>query len=436
MSMLHQHGGPLAGRYDALIVDLDGVLYRGNERIDGAPDVIERVHGLGTPLLFVTNNSSRTPEQVAERLRSLGFRAEPREVLTSAMATAAMLRREGSEGRTAFVVGERGIREALADAGIRVLDGEPGRADMVIVGWDRSADYDKLRTAALLVQRGARLVATNADASYPAPDGLWPGAGALLAAITTTTGATPVVVGKPAPPMLEAAAELTGAHRPLLVGDRPETDIGGAASVGWDSLLVFSGVATPADLLWTPALPTYVGSDISAVLRDLPAARFRTAAEGDVPAIEALLEASGLSTTRVADRLDSTVVCAAPGDSGHLLATAALELAGDYPILRSVAVEAGSRGTGLGQLAVAHAVRHARALDARLVALFTESAAAFFAKLGFNDVSRHRLPEPVRNSRHASEECATIAGAMTLELDRAPHLPSGLGTDQPQAPPT
>src|SRR2546426_300991 len=119
----------------------------------------------------------------------------------------ALLRREGASGRTAFVIGERGIREALEGAGVVLVDGEPERTDLVVVGWDRDADYAKLRTASLLVERGARLIATNADASYPASDGVWPGAGALLAAVTTTTGAQPTVVGKPARPLFEAAAE-------------------------------------------------------------------------------------------------------------------------------------------------------------------------------------------------------------------------------------
>src|SRR5207247_8437981 len=137
------------------------------------------------------------------------------------------------------------VRTALAAVGILVVDEPSAGADLVVVGWDRSVDYDKLRNASLLVERGARLVATNADASYPAPDGLWPGAGAILAAITTTTGATPdAVVGKPNPPLFEAAAARAGGGRSLVVGDRLDTDVAGAAGLGWDSLLVLTGVAT------------------------------------------------------------------------------------------------------------------------------------------------------------------------------------------------
>src|SRR5207249_4941262 len=210
----------LALRYDAIFFDLDGVLYRGDQAVPAAPAVVERIRGLGRSVLFLTNNSARTPQQVAGRLERLGVVAHPEEILTSALATAALLRREGETGRSAFVIGERGIREALEGIGVDVLDGDHESADLVVVGWDRSLDYPKLKTACLLVERGSRLVATNPDTSFPAPDGLWPGAGAILAAITTTTGAAPTIVGKPARPMFEAAAELTGATKPLVVGDR------------------------------------------------------------------------------------------------------------------------------------------------------------------------------------------------------------------------
>src|SRR5439155_16185437 len=148
-----------------------------------------------------------------------------------------------------------GVREALQQVGIRLVDGEPDRTDLEVIGWDRAVDYAKLRTASLLVERGARLIGTNPDASYPAPDGLWPGAGALLAAVTTTTGATPTIVGKPGRPLFEAAAEAVGASRPLVVGDRLDTDVAGAAAMGWESLLVLSGASRPGGLIRGDVLP-------------------------------------------------------------------------------------------------------------------------------------------------------------------------------------
>jgi HAD superfamily hydrolase (TIGR01457 family) len=234
--------GRVADRYDALLVDLDGVVYRGDDRVPEAAPALAAARDRGGRLLFLTNNSSRTAEGVAQKLVGAGVPAGAGDVLTSGAATAALLGRSG-EVRTAFVIGEEGVRGALTAVGIRVLDGEPDRADAVVVGWDRSVDYPKLRTAALLVQRGARLIATNADRTYPAPDGLWPGAGSILAAVTAATGAIPTVVGKPHRPLFEAAAERTGSARPLVIGDRLDTDVDGAAAMGWDSLLVLTGAS-------------------------------------------------------------------------------------------------------------------------------------------------------------------------------------------------
>lgn len=407
--------GVLADRYDALLIDLDGVVYRGDQVIEAATRALPEVRGRGARVLFLTNNSARTQDQVAEKLRGLGIAAEPEEVLTSAVATAAMLRREGTEGLTAFVIGERGIREALEQTGIKLLDGEPKRADLVVVGWDRSVDYAKLRAASLLVERGARLIATNADPSYPAPDGLWPGAGAILAAVTTATGAHPVIVGKPARPLFEAAAAATGATNPLMVGDRLDTDVGGAASMGWDSLLVLSGAARHEDLLRSSVLPAYVADDISALLDDLPLVRLRAPGEADVPDLRALLTSSGLRPDDVGDRLDHAVVAEPTREPGEILATARLqdvEEAGEgmwarRGLLRSVAVRADLRGKGLGQLVTAEAVRAGRARGITEVYLFTETAERFFQRLGFSAVDRENLPPQVALTARADQECAT-----------------------------
>ena len=415
---------PVASRYDSIFLDLDGVVYRGDQAVPGASEVLEQLRALGVPLLFLTNNSSRTPEQVATKLTGLGMRADPSEVLTSAMATAAMLRRESAAGQTAFVVGEQGVRDALSAAGIHLLDGEPDQADLVVVGWDRSFDYAKLRTAALLVQRGARLVATNADATYPAPDGLWPGGGAILAAVTTATGATPTIVGKPARPLFEAAADATGARRPLVVGDRLDTDVAGAEGVGWDCLLVLTGASRLEDLLRTDHLPAYLSQDLRALLGEVPPARFRAATPSDVAAVKGLLALAGLSTEGVEDRVAGTVVSAdetaAGQHSAGLAATACVERAGGFGILRSVAVRPDLRGEGLGALAAACAAREARRQGLQQLWLFTETAQPFFARLGFRPVDRNALPEEVRRSRQALSDCPATAVAMSADLGATP----------------
>jgi glycerol 3-phosphatase-2 len=413
----------LADRYDALLIDLDGVVYRGDQVIPAAAQTLPEVRSRGARVLFLTNNSARTPGQVAEKLRGLGIAAEPEDVLTSAVATAAMLRREGAEGLTAFVIGERGIREALEQTGIELLDGEPQRADLVVVGWDRSVDYAKLRAASLLIGRGARLIATNADASYPAPDGLWPGAGAILAAITTATGAQPLIVGKPARPLFEAAAEATRATNPLMVGDRLDTDVGGAASMGWDSLLVLSGAARSEDLLRSSVLPAYVAADLSALLDDLPLVRLRPPGEPDLPDLKALLTSSGLRADDVGDRLEETVVAELHRDPGVIVATACLqdverpgaEMAARTGLLRSVAVREDLRGKGLGQLVTAGAVRACRSRGITEVFLFTETAERFFRRMGFSAVDGERIPPQVALIARAAEECPTAVG-MGLSL--------------------
>jgi GNAT superfamily N-acetyltransferase len=305
-----------------------------------------------------------------------------------------------------------------------------------VVGWDRSVDYDKLRTASLLVERGARLVATNPDTSYPAPDGLWPGAGAILAAITATTRATPTIVGKPARPMFESAIEHTAARSPLVVGDRLDTDVAGAAAMGLDSLLVLSGASRPSDLLGPHLAPTYVGDSVSALLEEVPPARFRPAGPQDVEAVSTLLERSGLSATGLERRLAETLVCPLPprtgpdkatpnppgaagnaaSDTEAIAATVCVEQLGGFGLLRSLAVRKDVRRKGLGVLAVAAGVRMARHRGLRAMALLTETAAPFFEALGFRSVPRAELPRAIATSSQAAEECAESATAMLLEL--------------------
>jgi glycerol 3-phosphatase-2 len=251
----------IADAYDTFLFDLDGVIYRGTEVVPGAPDAVARLREMGKGIAFVTNNSGRTPEAVATKLTGLGIPAVRDDVETSALVTASLLASRGVS--EAFVVGERGIRQALEDVGIAIVDGDVQRAQVVVVGWDRQMDYTKLRTASLLVERGATLVATNADASYPAPDGNWPGAGALLAAIETTTGRRAEVVGKPHAPIMLAALERAGGGRPLVIGDRLETDIAAAVGVGWDSMLVLTGIAEAGDVAASSFAPTWVAKDLS-----------------------------------------------------------------------------------------------------------------------------------------------------------------------------
>jgi HAD superfamily hydrolase (TIGR01457 family) len=407
-------GAALVDDYDAVLFDLDGVLYRGSDDVPGAAEAVADVRGRGVRVAFVTNNSSRTPEQVSAKLTEHGIEALPDEVTTSAMATADVL--AGRGGATAFVIGESGIREALRGAGLTIAPDDADRADFVVVGVDSTVTYARLRTAGLLVQRGAALIATNADASYPAPDGLWPGAGALLAVITTTTGRVPEeIVGKPHPALFRSALERAGGTRPLVVGDRLDTDIDGAAGAGWDSLMVLTGVSTDADLIGAPNLPTYLAPDLSALGR--PGASIRRAGDGDAGAIEALLTAARLQTDGVGERIPETIVVERDGE---VVGTVALELFpehgdGGRPAvahLRSLAVAESERGARLGTLLVAHAVRLACERGAPAVHAVTETAASFFERLGFEPTGRRdTLPAPILSTPMVEETCSASSTA-------------------------
>ncbi|MGH2685426.1 MAG: HAD-IIA family hydrolase, partial [Actinomycetota bacterium] len=234
----------LADGYAGILLDLDGVLYRGDDPVPPAAETVEELRGRGRRLVFVTNNSARTPDQVADRLSRMGISATADEVVTSAQATADLLRRtssDGIDGASAYVIGRHGIRDALAGMGIRLVDGDAGRATYVVIGWDADVSYESLRRATLQVRAGARLVATNADASYPAPNGeLWPGAGAILAAVETASGTRATVAGKPYRPLFDTAMERLGTRDVLMVGDRIETDVLGAVDAGIEAALVLS----------------------------------------------------------------------------------------------------------------------------------------------------------------------------------------------------
>ena len=256
----------IADRYDAFLFDLDGVLYRGDEPIEGAAGTVATLRSLGKGLAFMTNNSSRTPEAIAAQLTGLGIEARGDEVETSALATAELLRSRAVA--SAYVVGEEGLRDALAAAGLSVVDGNAADADSVVVGWDRGFDYAELATACVLIQRGATLVASNADATFPAADGLvLPGTGAIIAAIQTATGAHAEVVGKPNAPIFRAALDRAGGGRPLVIGDRLDTDVEGARRLGWDSVLVLTGITTKADLDSNDP-PTYVVERLDRLIED------------------------------------------------------------------------------------------------------------------------------------------------------------------------
>jgi HAD superfamily hydrolase (TIGR01457 family) len=403
----------LADRYEAFLLDLDGVVYRGDVPIPGAGEAVQELRRRGRRVVFITNNSARTPEAVAATLESLGVPASSDDVVTSAQAAVPLVRDLiGSEG-TVFAVGEEGVLAALKEEGITILQGEPERADAVVVGWDRRADYEKLRVASVLVQRGARLVATNADASYPAPGGeLWPGTGALLAVIEETTGTTATIAGKPHAPLFDAAVQRVGTSNALVIGDRLETDVAGAAAAGLDAALVLTGAARLPDLLDRDALPVAILEDLSQLFKERPHVRIRSAPPGHEDGIRALVKEAGLAETESGGSASDGSAVVAEAD-GAPVATATVRTQNTDAYLHSVVVRPSDQGLGLGTLIVAAAVGEARRQGASRCLLLTETASGFFSKLGFEPIARDGMPAWVLE---LARECATSAAPMSRRL--------------------
>jgi 4-nitrophenyl phosphatase len=240
-----------------LLVDLDGVLYRGPAPLPDAQRFMSWLRARNVSFRLVTNNATLTPVQYVEKLAGMGIEVRAEDIFTSALATALYLDDHGTDGRRAFVIGEDGLLEALRAVDVEPVDIDP---QWVVVGLDRRLTYQKLATAALALESGARFVGTNPDTSYPTESGLVPGAGAILAALRVTTGVEPVIIGKPQPLMLELATrQLGGTKRDTaMLGDRLDTDIAGAAAAGMPSILVLTGVSTRSDLSTSPDQPSLV----------------------------------------------------------------------------------------------------------------------------------------------------------------------------------
>lgn len=225
----------------ALIVDMDGVLYRGETAIPGAAEFLGWLEGRGFPYLLVTNNSTLDPEAYEAKLARMGIAVPASRIVTSAMATAEYLARNLHARARVYMIGESGLERALRERGFILTGDAP---DAVVVGMDRAVNYDKLRTATLAIRAGARFIATNPDRTLPTEAGLVPGAGAIVAAVAAATDRTPIVIGKPEPPLLELAIDRLGRprQRTAALGDRLETDIAGAKRLGLAAILVLSGV--------------------------------------------------------------------------------------------------------------------------------------------------------------------------------------------------
>ncbi|MEK9664188.1 MAG: HAD-IIA family hydrolase [Candidatus Nanopelagicales bacterium] len=261
----------LAHDFDVALLDLDGVVYIGDEPVPGAAQGLAAARRHGMALTFVTNNASRPPDVVAAHLTDLGVPAAALEVVTSSQAGAALLAQRLDPSSTVLAVGGPGVALALEAVGLVPLTTEQASVRTpaaVLQGFGREVTWVDLAAAAVAVERGAYWVATNPDATLPVPGGRAPGNGALVAAVATAVGRGPDdIAGKPYPALMRASIERTAATRPLVVGDRLDTDIAGAHAVGVPSLLVLTGVTDVRTLLEAVdgERPDYLGADLSAL---------------------------------------------------------------------------------------------------------------------------------------------------------------------------
>ncbi|RSK55459.1 TIGR01457 family HAD-type hydrolase [Bacillus canaveralius] len=243
-------------KYKGYLIDLDGTMYKGTELIEEAAVFVKKLRDNGIPYLFVTNNSSRSPAQVAEKLTAFGIPAEENLVFTTSMATANYIYEQNSNASVYFI-GEDGLRTALEEKGF-ALAGED--AEYVVVGLDRSVNYEKLAIGCLAVRNGATFISTNGDIALPTERGFLPGNGSITSVITVSTQTRPIFIGKPESIIMEQALKVIGTRmeETLMVGDNYDTDILAGINAGMDTLLVHTGVTTKELLKNYQQQPTHV----------------------------------------------------------------------------------------------------------------------------------------------------------------------------------
>ncbi|MEU3356446.1 HAD hydrolase-like protein [Streptomyces sp. NPDC037389] len=264
---------PLSAAYDTALLDLDGVVYAGGEAIAYAVESLGTARDGGMHLAYVTNNAARTPETVAGHLTELGVPAAPGDVITSAQAVARLMSDQLPSGARVLVIGSEGLWVALRERGlvpVESLDDDPAAVVQGYGGPDMP--WSRLMEASYAVARGLPWFASNTDLTIPSARGIAPGNGSAVEVVRIATGADPQVAGKPLPPMHRETILRTGAERPLVVGDRLDTDIEGAFAGGVDSLLVLTGVTTAARLLAARPehRPTFVAEDLRGLLEPQP----------------------------------------------------------------------------------------------------------------------------------------------------------------------
>lgn len=266
--LLGTSAAPLVDVHDVGLLDLDGVVYVGPASVPGAVQHIASARAAGMHLGYVTNNAARTPGEVADHLRDLGIAVDDADVVTSAQAAARLVAGRVPTGSSVLVVGGNGLVQALAEHGLTAVDSADDKPAAVVQGFHPDIGWRLLAEGAYAVAAGLPWIASNLDRTVPTDRGQAPGNGTLVAAVQAATGVQPVVAGKPEPALIEESVLRTGAQRPLMVGDRLDSDISGARRFGMPSLLVLTGVTSIEQLLAAQGeeRPDFVAADLSGLL--------------------------------------------------------------------------------------------------------------------------------------------------------------------------
>ncbi|UXR66880.1 TIGR01457 family HAD-type hydrolase [Staphylococcus pasteuri] len=255
-------------QYKAYLIDLDGTMYKGTDEIDGASQFIDYLNEHQIPHLYVTNNSIKTPDQVADKLHEMNIDATPDEIVTSALATADYIS-EQSPGASVYMLGGEGLHSALTEAGLVVKNDE--NVDYVVIGLDENVTYEKLAIATLAVRKGATFISTNPDVSIPKERGFLPGNGAITSVVSVSTGVQPQFIGKPETIIMNKSLELLQLNKEevAMVGDLYDTDIMSGINVGIDTIHVQTGVTTLEEIQTKDIPPTYSFKNLNETIVEL-----------------------------------------------------------------------------------------------------------------------------------------------------------------------
>ncbi|OGO17926.1 MAG: hypothetical protein A2Z14_03065 [Chloroflexi bacterium RBG_16_48_8] len=253
-----------------LIIDLDGVIWRGEKLLTGVLPFFNELHSRSIPYIFATNNATTTPRKLCQRAHGLGFEMREEQIITSSQAAVSLLCQQLQEGAAIYVIGEEGIQEALEAAHFQ-LTHSADHAQAVVVAMDRRVNWDKMAEAAYAIANGAIFLGTNSDPSFPTERGFAPGNGAILNALQLTTNVVPIVVGKPEPFLFLHALDHLGTkpEYTLVVGDRLTTDILGGINAGMMTALLLTGVTSPEALAESSIQPDFVYETLDVLVKSL-----------------------------------------------------------------------------------------------------------------------------------------------------------------------